>query len=127
MEVDIKENYIIDSGNEGDFYTGEKLDSNELQVQSLNSNENLKKKTPIYILTVELEEGRSEFIHIYSDSVPNKLAYDFCSTNKLEFNALNYLTQEIGKLIEQYGSGSNNTCNLHFNLICNIYFVISRK
>jgi len=107
MEVDIKENYIIDSGTENEHFTskGDKLDSNELQVQSLNSNENLKKK-PIYILTIELEEGRSESIHIYSDSIPDKLAYEFCSAKKLDFNALNYLSKEISKLITQYGTSN---------------------
>ena len=113
MEVDIKENYIIDSGTENEHFTskGDKLDSNELQVQSLNSNENLKKK-PIYILTIELEEGRSESIHIYSDSIPDKLAYEFCSANRLDFNALNYLSKEISKLITQYGTSNFLFLNL---------------
>ena len=58
------------------------------------------KEEPIYVMTVELEKGKSESIKIYSDSKPDELAYDFCKLHNLDFSSLTYLTTQIKKLFE---------------------------
>lgn len=53
---------------------------------------------PLYVMTVELEKGKSESIRIYSDSKPEELAYEFCKKNNLDFVSLEYLTNQIKSL-----------------------------
>ena len=50
-------------------------------------------------MTLELEKGKSEKLRIYADSDPIVLATEFCNENNLDENAINYLTEEIEKLI----------------------------
>lgn len=64
------------------------------------------KKEPIYIMTVEMEKGISETIDIYSDSIPDELAFEFCKLHNLDFSALNYLTKEITQLLESLNLNS---------------------
>jgi len=56
---------------------------------------------PIYVMTVELEEGKSQAIKIYADSTPNELAFEFCKKNNLNITAMNYLTEQIKVLLDQ--------------------------
>ena len=56
---------------------------------------------PIYVMTVELEEGSSQSIKIYSDSTPEELAFEFCKKNNLDINAMKYLTDQIKNLLEE--------------------------
>ena len=52
-----------------------------------------------YIMTIDIEEGKSEKLEIFFDSVPEKLAFDFCKINNLDFEAMQYLIGEINKLL----------------------------
>ena len=54
---------------------------------------------PIYVMTLALEQGKSEKIEIFANSDPSELAYNFCSKNNLDFNALDYLREQITNLI----------------------------
>ena len=59
------------------------------------------KEDPIYVMTVELEKGKSETIKIFQNSKPEFLAYEFCKKHNLDFNSLSYLTNKIKELLEK--------------------------
>ena len=67
---------------------------------SLKFDDNKKNEEPVYVMTVELEKGKSENIKIYSNSKPEELAYEFCKKNNLDFSSLSYLTNEILNLVK---------------------------
>ena len=56
--------------NESSINEEEKIEENELGEE------------PIYVMTVELEKGKSESIKIYSNSKPEELAFSFCKKYK---------------------------------------------
>ena len=60
---------------------------------------------PLYVMTVELEKGKSENIKIFRDSNPDKLAFEFCKIHNLDFSSLTYLTSQIKKLFENIPQG----------------------
>lgn len=60
---------------------------------------------PLYVMNIELEKGVFKYIKIYKNTIPEELAYEFCKENKLDINSLQYLTENIGHLLE------NNTKN----------------
>ena len=57
---------------------------------------------PIFILTVELEEGKNEKLEIFADSIPDILAEQFCREHNLDDSTLFYLKEKIEYLIENY-------------------------
>ena len=75
---------------------------------SLKFDDNKKNEEPVYVMTVELEKGKSENIKIYSNSKPEELAYEFCKKNNLDFSSLSYLTNEILNLIKDIDISNNN-------------------
>lgn len=66
---------------------------------------------PIYVMTLALEQGKSEKIEIFANSDPSELAYNFCSKNNLDFNALDYLREQITNLLENYTKNENEEDN----------------
>lgn len=93
----------------------EKHSTNELQgsqetANNLQQSQGSTQEEPIYIMTLEVDQGRSESIKIYSNSNPYELAFNFCKQYNLEYNALNYLSTEIEKLIVKYNN--NRKSNL---------------
>jgi hypothetical protein len=56
---------------------------------------------PIYVMTVELEEGKPQTIKIYADSTPEELAFEFCKKNDLNVGSMNYLAGQIKSLLEE--------------------------
>ena len=68
---------------------------------------------PLYVMTVELEKGKSENIKIFRDSNPDKLAFEFCKIHNLDFSSLTYLTSQIKKLFENIPQGVQSV--LHNN------------
>ena len=63
---------------------------------------------PIYVMTVELEKGKSESIKIYANSKPEELAFSFCKKYNLDFSSLSYLSTQIKNLIENLSNGNEN-------------------
>jgi hypothetical protein len=59
------------------------------------------KSEPSYIMTIELEKGKSDIIKIYSDSTSEELAFEFCKKNNLNLKAMQFLSSEIGKLLSK--------------------------
>ena len=70
--------------------------------------DNKKNEEPVYVMTVELEKGKSENIKIYSNSKPEELAYEFCKKNNLDFSSLSYLTNEILNLVKNIPNIEND-------------------
>ena len=76
---------------------------------SPNESNNNNEEEPIFVMTLELENGKAEHIKIYADSDPNELAYAFCKDHDLDFSALEYLKVRINDLLQQYKeSGDEN-------------------
>ena len=79
------------------------LDNN---IKENNINEEITEE-PIYVMTLALEQGKSEKIEIFSNSDPTELAYNFCSKNNLDYDALDYLKEQITNLLESYAKNEN--------------------
>ena len=91
--------YKKEINNKTDSTTQNNISSYKLNNNSKN-NEN-QNREPIYILTLELDEGKPEKIKIYSDSDSTKLAADFCKEHNLDYNGLDYLRQKINNIIKE--------------------------
>jgi hypothetical protein len=86
-------------------------DEDKLQLDTVNSNENFQDERAIfqeepaetspYVMTIEIDKGISEKLHIYYDSVAEEVAYDFCKKHNLDYSALNYLVEEIKNVLAQ--------------------------
>ena len=58
-------------------------------------------REPVYKLTLELGNGVIETLNIYLDSKPEELAFNFSKQKNLDFTAMNYLLEEIKKLMKR--------------------------
>ena len=63
---------------------------------------------PIYILTIELEQGKTTELKIYINSIPEELSYHFCHQHNLDYHSLNYLTEQIKILINEHKTKQNS-------------------
>lgn len=63
-----------------------------------------KQEEPIYIMTIELEKGKSDHLKVYKDTNPEQLSYEFCHKNNLDYNSLNYLNNQIKELLNDYNN-----------------------
>ena len=59
----------------------------------------MENKTPLYTMTVDLDQERSDKLEIFYDSVPEKVAFQFCKKHNLDFDEMQFLIDEISKLI----------------------------
>lgn len=64
--------------------------------------EQTKQQDPIFVITLELEEGKPKQIQIYADSKPGELAFEFCKENNLDFESLKNLKAQIENLMNQH-------------------------
>jgi hypothetical protein len=69
-------------------------------------------KEPIYVMTLELEEGKNLSLNIYEDSDPEKLAILFCEENNLDLAAVDYLKSEIENLIQSFKVSNENKAEI---------------
>lgn len=76
-----------------------------------NDNAKIHSNEPVFVMTIELEQGTTASINIFPNTDPEETAYEFCKINNLEFNALGYLTTEIKNLIASL-TPSKLLCNL---------------
>ena len=65
----------------------------------MNTNNNNKKE--IAILSIEIGNNQTKYLTIYNNSIPSKLAYNFCLEYNLDYDSLKRLTYEIKNLIEE--------------------------
>lgn len=64
--------------------------------------EQIKHQDPIFVITLELDEGKPKQIQIYADSKPGELAFEFCKENNLDFESLKNLKAQIENLMNQH-------------------------
>ena len=57
---------------------------------------------PIFILTLEIEKGKSDTLEIYADSNPEQLALAFCEEHNLDEEEYEYLLAEVTNFITQH-------------------------
>ena len=63
---------------------------------SINNNAN-----EIAILSIEIGNNQMKYLKIYNNSIPSKIAYDFCLEYSLDYESLKKLTFEIKNLISE--------------------------
>ena len=70
---------------------------------NINNNESNDKedKKEIITLSIELEDNHTEYLKIYKNSIPNKVAYNFCLEHNLNYDSLLKLTSEIENAINE--------------------------
>ena len=111
------EREIIEDGdnNDDEYNLGENQD---------NQANKSKEEEPIYVMTLELEEGVNTYINIYSYSNPEQLAYEFCQEHNLPEESFDFLKSEIESLMINYfnlkngnvaqaSQSSQNNQNMH--------------
>lgn len=64
-------------------------------------NQNIINK-PIYVMTIELEQNKTKDLEIFLNSNPEELSYEFCHQHNLDYQSLNYLTEQIKSLLKTY-------------------------
>ena len=88
--------------NINNYFENDNTDNNEN-----NSSVNSQGKKPIYVMSLQLDDGKIAKIKIYSDSDPNELSQAFCLKNNLDPQAAEYLASQIQTLIEQFNNNEN--------------------
>ena len=102
-ENDVEEENISELENYNEEQNIENPKKTKNNIGSDKEEKNMdEEEEPIYIMTLALEQGRSEKIEIFANSDPKELAYNFCRKNNLDFSALDYLKEQITSLIEAY-------------------------
>ena len=67
-----------------------------------NGNDNIDDDNiPLLTMSLELDNGMTEQINIYRNSDPEMLALEFCREHNLEFDSVNYLKEQIQKLLSE--------------------------
>ena len=84
----------------------------ENQEENENQTDKYAGVEPIYVMTLELEQGKAEQIKIYSDSEPSELAYAFCKEHDLDYNAHEYLSEKIEVLLNQYKDNAEDNSQI---------------
>ena len=85
--------------------------NSNIEIYNENSDNNSSQsqdKKPIYVMSLELEDGNTAKIKIYSDSNPEVLSKEFCEKNNLEPEAAEYLSSQIEALIAQFNNEEYN-------------------
>ena len=90
-----------ESNNNNEYNTSNNENDNKIEITDPNNE-------PIYVMTLAVEEGKSEKIEIFSNSDPSELAYNFCSKYNLDYNTLDYLKEQITNLLEVYKKKDND-------------------
>ena len=62
---------------------------------------NSKRIIEIAILSIEIGNNQTKYLTIYNNSIPSKLAYNFCLEYNLDYESLKKLTYEIKNLITE--------------------------
>lgn len=77
-----------------------------------NEDYNERLEEPLYIMTLELERGKSEKLKIYPNSDPLTLAIEFCQVNNLDEDAVKYLASEIENLMNKNKFNNGDEINV---------------
>ena len=69
-------------------------------VNEVNNNLSKMDDSEPYIMTIQLDT-KTDKIKLFNNSNPAELAFEFCKKNSLDFETLNYLTDEITKILKK--------------------------
>ena len=73
---------------------------NNIHINNNESNDK-KDKEEIVTLSLELEDNHIEYLKIYKNSIPNKVAYNFCLEHNLNYDYLLKLTSKIKNALNE--------------------------
>ena len=73
-----------------------------------NNRKNKYKEEPIYIMTIELEQGKNGNLPIYLNSNPEELSFNFCKQNNLDYNSMDFLKNQIIKFKNDFLNNDKN-------------------
>ena len=72
---------------------------------------------PFFVMTLEFEKGKQEYIKIFPNTDPDEVSFNFCKENNLDFVSMKYLKEEISELLCKFNEkkligaviGTNNS------------------
>ena len=80
----------------------EKPKNRFLENSKLQKNSQFKKiDTAPFIMTIDIDNNKTGKIKLFPDSNPAELAFEFCKNYCLDFETLNYLTNEIDQILRK--------------------------
>ena len=72
------------------------------------------KEEPIYVMTIELDQGKSGNLPIFLNSNPEELSFNFCKQYNLDYTSMDFLKNQIIKFKDEF---INNEKNIHSSTI----------
>ena len=66
------------------------------------------KEEPIYVMTIELEQGKNGNLAIYLDSNPEELSFNFCKQYNLDYSSMDFLKNQIIKYKNEFLNSEKN-------------------
>ena len=72
-----------------------------MEAKETTNEKNEEQKAPILVMTLEIEEGNTKQIKLYSDSNSGEVAFSFCKENNLDYEYLTHLKEQIDLLLVQ--------------------------
>ena len=69
---------------------------------------NLIKEEPIYVMTIELDQGKSGNLPIFLNSNPEELSFNFCKQYNLDYSSMDFLKNQIIKFKNEFINSDNN-------------------
>ena len=105
-KVELNQNYIDEikeNFNHNNQLQNEFLEEIKVKPENFNPPQHpTTNEEPMYVMTLELHEGKSTNINIYTDTDPFELANSFCVFHSLPPESCDYLKQEIEKLLYHF-------------------------
>ena len=82
-------------------------DNNELEYDLEDNNS----KSPVMILSIDVGNGKVEQLKLYSLESPKKDLYKFCTANKLDYDTMDEIINQVEELIKDRLNESNQNEN----------------
>ena len=79
-----------------------------MEAKETTNEKNEEQKAPILVMTLEIEEGNTKQIKLYSDSNSGEVAFSFCKENNLDYEYLTHLKEQIDLLLAQQKKEESN-------------------
>ena len=79
-----------------------------MEAKETTNEKNEEQKAPILVMTLEVEEGNTKQIKLYSDSNSGEVAFSFCKENNLDYEYLTHLKEQIDLLLAQQKKEESN-------------------
>ena len=70
-------------------------------------NKNLIEEEPIYVMTIELDQGKSGNLPIFLNSNPEELSFNFCKQYNLDYSSMDFLKNQIIKFKNEFINNDN--------------------